>query len=327
MEFRMLSPEATISSRSDDYEVGLEECFDLPQPPLFQPINNNNNTFNKDELFDLCIIGCYGAGSQFLQSSILSQTKEQLTPIASITINNNNTIDKNSNDNNSGNINNNAFSEFSLTSASNQLKKNKKIEDLIYLYKNKKEKTILFIDSGNVILQPHHLKYDTIKETHQQAYLTYLYTKCLLENINAKRFIILDSILVSEYQYGNNKNYHISPPLVKMLRTNKDKQIFKEESESQLLPEYLESPNLMSGLAANLLTNLEQEGKCGLLFCSLEENHALEPITMKAFEKVVFGLLLKTAEEENDNTSPLSKVLSTPIKYKRDATSHHGLYL
>jgi len=297
MEFRLLSPEVTVSSRAEDYEVGEEENLELPSSPLFEPVAESGVDF-LNTTFDIVVVGVYGAGSQFIRGAFVERKDELgLINVASIR---------------------------SQDEAHHQkkLKRSKEeIVDHLYLYSNHGMK-ILIIDSGSVIEQRHNAQYNTVKENHQQAYTTYLYAQLLVETIKAKRFVILDSILASSYIVSDRRLLHT--PLLRCIRSESDKQLYKSIS----LPPYLESPNLITGLAASIFSLLENRGQPAILLCSLEENHALEQVTMKAFEPSVFGLLVPS-DQSSDSipVSPLSP--SSALKYKtlKASVEHQSLYL
>ncbi|KAG2378373.1 hypothetical protein C9374_008516 [Naegleria lovaniensis] len=311
MEFRLLSPELSLSSRAEDYEVDEEENLELPPSPIFETTEQAKQVIGdfSNMVFDMVVIGVYGAGSQFVRGAFVDRMNElKLIHVASI--------------------------RASPQEADTRTRLKKDITDKIYYYSSTSSLEsndalkILIVDGGNVIEQKHNAQYCTVKETHQNAYVTYLYSKLIIDNIKANRFVILDSILASSFTAGDKRQ--VRPPLLRCLRTQADKNSFKH---ALLLPPYLESPNLMTGVAASILTMLEHRNLNGILLCSLEENHALEQVTMKAFEKSVFGILVKQtgSEEANSlNATPLSPLTpNSALKYKTlsSSTEHHALYL
>ncbi|KAF0974697.1 hypothetical protein FDP41_006171 [Naegleria fowleri] len=309
MEFRLLSPELSLSSRAEDYEVDEEENLELPPSPIFQPTEQAKQIFGdfSTMVFDMVVIGVYGAGSQFVKGAFLDRMDElKLVHVASIRT---------------------APQEAETVT----FKRSKQAAtDNIYYYSSSSEfdaLKILIVDSGNVIEQKHNAQYCTVKETHQNAYTTYLYSKLIVDHIKANRYVILDSILASSFTAGDKRQ--VRPPLLRCLRTQADKNSHKH---TLLLPPYLESPNLMTGLATSILTMLEHRNLNGILLCSLEENHALEQVTMKAFEKSVFsGILVKqTSGDKGNTTTPLSPLSpNSTLKYKTlsSSTEHHAFYL
>ena len=302
MEFRLLSPELSLSSRAEDYEADEEENLELPSSPLFEiteqgvGVLDHHDDFSKNE-FDVCLIGVFGAGSQFVKGALVERVDElKLVHVASI-----------------------RSQEDAHTSK--KVKRSKdEIVDKLYLYSDHGMK-VLIIDSGSVIEQKHNAQYCTVSENHQKAYTTYLYSQLLIEKVKAKRFVILDSILASSFTIADRRNAR--PPLLRCLRTTADRKL-----TSLFLPPNLESPNLMTGLSGTIFSMLENRGLNGVLLCSLEENHGLEQVTMKAFETPVFALLVK--EHSSTMQVPLSPLSpNSLVKYKthKSSVEHQSLYL
>lgn len=135
-----------------------------------------------------------------------------------------------------------------------------------------------------------------------------LFTKTLFSRIEAEKVLILDEIQLTKY-YHSSQNEKPTPPFLRKLETEETrKEEEKKKEKEQIL--FLESPNVMDGLSASLISELEMKSKRGTVFVSLREM-VMDDNTLVSFEKV-----LKENVKEFEGWKELRKEYSKTIQTK-----------
>eukprot|EP01027_Heterolobosea_sp_BB2_P017959 GEZU01025375.1.p1 GENE.GEZU01025375.1~~GEZU01025375.1.p1 ORF type:complete len:258 (-),score=37.98 GEZU01025375.1:45-818(-) len=177
---------------------------------------------------------------------------------------------------------------------------------------NNKDSTCrLYLDTNNNNL------YAVCHDSEIDIHRAYAWTEALFKHIQPKFVVIFESLKYSQYK---GDSIDITPPLLRVLQTDKQ----KTEGPSYLnkLCPYLETPNIVSGVAAAVLTHCQVHFMPASLYVSLEDPHALEVETVQAFEAVL------NAYNTNNNTNKLTAKQYRPYleKYNRKRANQQ-LYL
>lgn len=99
----------------------------------------------------------------------------------------------------------------------------------------------------------------------------YSWTQTLLQHLQFEHFICLDQIVMANYMTNAYASKDEIPlPLVRSVQTNS----FPKTSTNQVAS-YLECPNLISGVAASIISETQLRNQSAATFVTLVENQGL----------------------------------------------------